>query len=206
MTTAFKRANKKADASTGEKTPDGARRCLVSGEMKPRAEMIRFVIGPENAVLPDLSENLPGHGLWVTATHDAVQTAVTKKLFKEAKNVPASLADDTARLLRKRCLQFLGLAKGAGLATLGESQTEASLRAQKLALYLHAPDATRTLDNRFSITACDLFSRDELGAAFGYPQIVYAGISPHGLAKKLMMEINRLRAMTVKLDTGKSEG
>ncbi len=161
--------------------------------------MIRFVIGPDQAVVPDLSENLPGHGLWVSATVDAIQLAVKKNLFAKAAKEPAKPASDLAdlatRLLRKRCLEFFGLAKGAGIATLGEKQTESALRANTLALYIHAPDATRVLDNRNSIAECDLFSRDEMGTAFGYDQIVYAGISSHGLTKKLKLEINRLRSM-----------
>jgi len=187
---------------------DAERRCLASGEMKPRTEMIRFVIGPDQSVVPDLSENLPGHGLWVTASPESIQLAVKKNLFakaaKETAHPAPDLADMVARLLRKRCCEFLGLAKGAGIAVLGEAQTEAALRARKLALYLHAPDATRALDNRSETTECALLSRDEMGAAFGYDQIVYAGISHHKLTEKLKLELNRLRSMTE--DTGKNVG
>ncbi|MDR3424268.1 MAG: DUF448 domain-containing protein [Alphaproteobacteria bacterium] len=193
MTAVLKLARKKQDA------PDGTRRCLVTGEMKLRAEMIRFVIAPDQSVVPDLSENLPGHGLWVTATPDAISLAAKKNLFAKAAKCPArpaaALAADAARLARKRCLDFLGLAKGAGIAVLGESQTEAALRAGKLALYLHAPDATHALDNRSDVPECVLFSRDELGAALGYEHIVYAGLMPHGLTEKLNREIKRLGSM-----------
>ena len=162
--------------------------------------MIRFVIGPDQSVVPDLAENLPGHGLWVMATPESVRLAVKKNLFakgaRETARPAVDLAEIVARLLRKRCLDFLGLAKGAGIAVLGESQTEAALRARKLALYLHAPDATRMLDNRSAVAECDSFSRGEMGAAFGYDQIVYAGIGPHGLTEKLKLELNRLRSMT----------
>ncbi len=199
MTAVFKLARKKADAVGETGVSDAERRCLASGKMKPRAEMIRFVIGPDNAVVPDLSENLPGHGLWVSATPEAICLASKKNLFAKAAKTTAhpaaSLTEDVARLLHKRCLEFLGLAKGAGIAVLGEAQTEAALRANKLALYLHAPDATRVLDNRNSIAECETFSRDAMGAAFGYDQIVYAGIAPHRLTEKLKLEIKRLQSM-----------
>jgi predicted RNA-binding protein YlxR (DUF448 family) len=163
--------------------------------------MIRFVIGPDKTVVPDLSENLPGHGLWVTATPDCVQMAVKKNLFakaaKEQARPAADLPEIVTRLLRKRCLEFLGLAKGAGIAVLGEAQTEAALRAGKIDLYIHAPDATRVLDNRHAKPECDLFSREEMGSALGYAQIVYAGIVPNKLTNKLKREINRLRTMTL---------
>jgi predicted RNA-binding protein YlxR (DUF448 family) len=205
MTAVIKRADGKSNASTSEtKVSDTERRCLSSGVMKPRTEMIRFVIGPDHAVVPDLSENLPGHGLWVTATADAIQLAARKNLFakaaKETAHPAPDLAETVMRLLRKRCLEFLGLAKGAGIAVLGEAQTEAALRANKLALFFFAPDATRVLDNRNSITTCDLLSRDEMGAAFGYDQIVYAGIGPHGLTQKLKLELKRLHSMMTPME------
>jgi hypothetical protein len=34
-----------------------------------------------------------------------------------------------------------------------------------------------------------------MGSAFGYDQIVYAGLMPHKLTEKLKREINRLRSM-----------
>lgn len=199
MTAVFKRARKKAEKPAGMQIPEEGRRCLVTGETKPRNDLIRFVIGPEGAVVPDLSENLPGHGLWVTATVDAVREAAKKNVFAKEGGVrpAATLAEDVAKLLYKRCLSLLGFAKGAGVAVLGETQTEAALRADKLALYLHAPDATRVLDNRNSIPECDFFSRDDMGAALGYDQIVYVGLMPHGITKKLILEIKRLGSMTL---------
>ncbi len=174
----------------------GDRLCLVTRETLPHTALIRFVIGPDQSVVPDLGENLPGHGLWVSASRPSIQTAVQKNLFakatKEQARADPDLADHIAALLRKRCLSLLGLAKGAGLAVLGESQTESALREGKLALFLHAPDAMHPLDNRREIPAFALFSREEMGAAFGYEQIVYAGLMPHRLTQKLQDEIGRL--------------
>src|ERR1700761_606307 len=96
--------------------PDNARRCLVTGEMRVKDELIRFVIAPDQIVVPDLACNLPGRGLWVTATREAIETAVRKNLFAKAAKSPAKpdpdLADKTAQLLRRRALDWLGLAKG----------------------------------------------------------------------------------------------
>ena len=39
-------------------------RDLVSGEVRPRETMIRFVAGPDGWVIPDLAGRLPGRGLW----------------------------------------------------------------------------------------------------------------------------------------------
>jgi len=200
MTEAFTIAQDKTDRHSERKVSDAERRCLASGEMKPRTEMIRFVIGPDTSVVPDLAENLPGAGLWVTASAEAVTLAAKKNVFAKAAQTQAKpaadLAEQTLRLLRRRCLSLLGMAKGAGVASLGETQTESALRDRKLALYLRAPDSGRLLDNRYNATECTAFSRDELGAAFGYDHIVYAGLAPHGLTEKLKRELTRLQSMS----------
>jgi len=202
MTAVLTHAENRQTLASESKASDALRRCLASGEMKPRAEMIRFVIGPDKSVVPDLAENLPGTGMWVTVSADAVTLAAQKNLFAKAAQTKAKPAPDlaaqVAQLLRTRCLNLLGMAKGAGIAVLGESQTEAALRDNKLALYFRAADASRTLDNRHNTTECTIFSRDEMGAAFGYDQIVYAGLALHGLTTKIKRELSRLYDMTRK--------
>ena len=41
-----------------EKDAPGQRRCIVSGEMRPKAEMLRFVVAPDGEVVADI-ESLP---------------------------------------------------------------------------------------------------------------------------------------------------
>jgi predicted RNA-binding protein YlxR (DUF448 family) len=209
MTAVSRHADEKATARVRKDAESPhLRKCLATGEMKPRTELIRFVIGPDQAVVPDLAENLPGTGLWVSASADLVAQAVKKNLFAKAAQSPAKpaadLAEQTEKLLRARCLSLLGLAKGAGAAVLGEAQTEAALRAADIDLFcLQAPDAGRTLDNRRAVASCTLFSREELGDAFCFAQIVYAGLMRHGLTDKLKREIARLTGF---LNIGKNEG
>ncbi|HLF58858.1 MAG TPA: DUF448 domain-containing protein, partial [Alphaproteobacteria bacterium] len=49
---------------------DGApvRRCLATGTLRPKAELVRFVLAPDGTVVPDINERLPGRGLWLTAS------------------------------------------------------------------------------------------------------------------------------------------
>ena len=57
------------------------RRCLVTGEVRPKAALVRFVVSPDGAIVPDIAERLPGRGLWLTARRDIVAAAVAKRLF-----------------------------------------------------------------------------------------------------------------------------
>ena len=177
------------------------RRCIVSGEFKPREAMIRFVVSPDKSIVPDIEENLGGHGLWVTAygscLREAIKSRVFTKMLRRHVKPHDDLAENAALLLRKRCLSFIGLAKRAGIAVLGEHPVENAAKSErdssKIALYLEAQDASRTIhfDND-TIYRCNIFSREELGQALGYEQIVYAVLYNHKLTKNLIADIKRL--------------
>src|ERR1700722_18822072 len=89
------------------------RKCLVTGEVRPKDELIRFVAAPDHSITPDLAQNLPGRGLWVTADREAITTAARKNLFARAAKAQVkadpALADRVVELMKKRCLDFLGL-------------------------------------------------------------------------------------------------
>ena len=61
--------------------PEPERRCIATGERGGKAGLIRFVIGPEDQVVPDLAEKLPGRGMWVSADAGAIDKAARKGLF-----------------------------------------------------------------------------------------------------------------------------
>ena len=60
------------------------RRCIATGEVKPAASLIRFVVGPDSDLVPDLRARLPGRGIWVSTDRKALETAVKKNLFAKA--------------------------------------------------------------------------------------------------------------------------
>ena len=99
------------------------RRCIVSGETCAPDALIRFVVGPDEAIVPDVDGRLPGRGIWLSADRDSIDTARKRKLFaraaRQAVTVPDALADDVERLLLDRCLRRLGLARRAGEAVAG---------------------------------------------------------------------------------------
>jgi predicted RNA-binding protein YlxR (DUF448 family) len=53
------------------------RKCIATGEVQPKHGLIRFVIGPEGQIAPDLAEKLPGRGIWVAADRAALEKAAT---------------------------------------------------------------------------------------------------------------------------------
>ena len=125
-----------------EEAPE--RRCIATGETRPKAELIRFVAGPDGEVVPDLAGRLPGRGLWVTANREAIEKAVKKGLFAKAArmrlDVAPDLADRVEELLARRAGEALGLAKKAGALVSGFEKVMAALTEGDLACLVEARD------------------------------------------------------------------
>jgi uncharacterized protein len=175
------------------------RRCLVTGEVLPKEELIRFVVGPDCSIVPDLAQDLPGRGLWVKANRSVLEAAVKKNVFSKAAMTATKpggdLPDMVETLLRKRCLDLLGFARRSGVSVVGQTQVESELKSGQLALLVVADDASQILSNRHNLPMAQCFSRQELGMALGHDQIVYLGLKSHGLTEKLKMELARLENM-----------
>ena len=57
------------------------RKCLASGEMKPKKEMLRVVRSKEGEVSVDITGKKPGRGAYVSKNREAVLEAKQKNLF-----------------------------------------------------------------------------------------------------------------------------
>jgi hypothetical protein len=177
------------------------RRCLVSRVSLPIDRLIRFVIGPDGRVVPDVDGRLPGRGLWLRASRDIVNRACAGHVFAKAAHAPVpvedGLADRIEGLLARRCLDLLGLARRTGAAVGGFEKAGARVRSGRAALVLVASDAAG--GGRHKVAGIDadvpvfaLFSGAELGAVFGRERTVHVAVADGGLATKLAAECSRL--------------
>ncbi|MDQ1191252.1 putative RNA-binding protein YlxR (DUF448 family) [Brevundimonas vesicularis] len=189
--------------SLRDATIDRERRDLVSHEVMDESRLIRFVAGPDGQVVPDLGRKLPGRGLWVEASRASVEAAVKKNGFTRAAKTkltaPADLADVIERLLARRCLDQLGLARREGVLISGFEKTAASLRAGKAAWVLEAADGSA--DGRGKILAlarhqtakiCGAFTADDLSLALGLENAIHAVLLAGGRADRWTIEVERL--------------
>lgn len=173
------------------------RRCIVTGSVLPKEQLLRFVVGPDSMVVPDVEGRLPGRGIWLSPGRDVVNTAVAKRLFAKAARravvVPDDLADLIERILHRRCLDALALARRAGQAVCGFEKVKAELKSGRVAVLVQAGDAAQ--DGRDKLKALapgavvvDQFDAAELGAVFGRDHAVHACVAPGGLARRLTTE------------------
>ncbi len=199
---------------TGEGEPDEPergpqRRCIVTREHGDRARMLRFVIGPDRQVVPDLAARLPGRGLWLSARADVVEAARAKGAFARAArgmvNVPADLSAVLQAGLARRVSDHLGLARRAGQAVAGFAKAREWVQAGRAGLVLQASDGSEDERRRLlsgaqkpgtEIAVAWPMDQAALGAVFGRDQAVHVAVAPGRLAEALMNEILRLSGVS----------
>ncbi|MGE5475355.1 MAG: RNA-binding protein [Bacteroidales bacterium] len=192
-----------------------SRRCIATGVVRPKGELLRFVVSPTGEVVPDLEHRLPGRGIWLSARRDVVNTAQAKRLFakaaRRAVTVPEDLADRLEGLLRRRCLDAISLARRAGQAVCGFEKVKAELKAGRAAVLVEARDAAE--DGKCKMRALasglpvvELFDAVELGAPFGRDQSVHVALTPGGLARRLTGEAGLLAGFRQGAVTNPAQG
>ena len=138
------------DLDNGPRTNRSAteRMCAVTRLVRPIDELIRFVVTPQGAVIPDLKRKLPGRGLWVSASRQAVAEAVRRNQFargfRREVRAAATLAADTEALLVRSVSEALAMAAKAGQVVSGFSKVEGALKAgqaqKSVSALIHASD------------------------------------------------------------------
>jgi len=122
------------------------RLCVATRTVRPIAELLRFVIGPDGEAVPDIKCRLPGRGVWVTATHDVLADAIARKAFargfKRDVRLPADLAARTEQLLLQAVLDALAMAGKSGLVAAGFAKAATALEHEHVIVLAHAAEAS----------------------------------------------------------------
>jgi predicted RNA-binding protein YlxR (DUF448 family)/ribosomal protein L30E len=182
------------------------RRCIVTREALEKDRLIRFVLGPDNAVVPDLSENLPGRGYWVTASRKVLAEAVKKNAFAKAMRAPVrpepELVDRVARLIDRQVVDLLGLARRSGSLVTGFEKVDVALRTGKAVLLIEARDAGadgRAKLARHTLPEVEIWApltAVELGRAIGRDHAVHVAVARGGLADRLKTALRRQQGLS----------
>ncbi len=179
------------DAGPRKSAPGTERFCAATGEVKPVDAMIRFVVGPDGAPVPDLKRRLPGRGIWITATRQALAAAIARKAFARGFRRDVRVAPDlvavTERLLEQAALDALAMSHKAGKVAVGFAKVETALVRGRVAALLNAADAApdgrrklagvlRQREDAARIAVVDAFSSAQLDLALGRSNVIHAAL------------------------------
>lgn len=199
------------EAETGIlcETPSGRlpvrRRDAVSGESTDTDNMIRFVVSPDGVLVPDVAHKLPGRGIWVRAERPGLEIAIRKNIFARAAKrkvkVDPALVDQVHGLLRRRCLDLLGLARREGLLISGYEKILGNVKAGKLSWLIEASDGSADGRNRIlaanraaagKAKICGCFNNADLSLALGLENAIHVALLPGRRNERWSSEMKRL--------------
>lgn len=210
-------ARRRKTSSTESAADEGPERtCAVTRAKLDPAELIRFVVNPEGAIVPDLSCKLPGRGVWVRGDADTVGEAARSNAFarslKRSVTVPEGLAGQVEALMRRRALEALSLANKAGLLVTGFAKVDTAVGRGDAAALLHAAEASADgsgkLDRKMKavlghiaeetgekleLHIVNQFDSTELSLATGRLNVVHAALTRGGATEKFLREAGRLK-------------
>jgi len=183
---------------------DPERRCLVTGERDGKAGLVRFVVGPDDMVVPDILGRLPGRGMYLRPDPDVIATALRKRAFsrgaKRQVTAPENLPALVETALARRVIELLSLARKSGAAIAGYEKVKDWLTGGTAVVLLQASDGSergkaklRPPDGPDSLI--DVLTASELGMAFGREKVIHSALAGGGLSTRVVEEAARLQGM-----------
>jgi hypothetical protein len=152
--------------------------------VRPRETLIRFAVGPGGEVTPDLAGRLPGRGLWVAADRSSVEAAARRGLFSRAARAPLradpDLADQVERLLLRRLLDSLGLARRAGELVFGFEKVLAAISSGRARRAAARP------------RLAGLWTGEELSLALGGENVIHTAFLAGRASDRWTLDVQRL--------------
>lgn len=191
-------------AGNGEEAERGPlRRCIVTRESRPKALLIRFVVGPDGMLVPDLEGRLPGRGMWLSARADVLEGALRRGAFSRAARRAVRAPPDLRTLiedgLRRRVRDLLGLARRSGQAVAGWDAVREWLNSGRVGLLVQASDGSLAERHRlvggWTVPTVTPLPAAILGGVFGRERSVHVAVAPGRLAESIAAEAGRLEGV-----------
>lgn len=205
-----------------EQSRNPQRQCCLTRDVLPTQELLRLCVGPEDSLVPDLKENLPGRGVWVKLSRASVDMAIEKRAFgrslKTKVEVDPELGALIDRLLAYNVLSRLGLARKAGQLVLGAGKVEGGLLNHSIRLRILASDAAKDSGRKMAAKQAsanriyeegeageddkivqesgpaliETFTVEQLSVALGAENVIHAGVTKSAAAKSIEESWKRL--------------
>ena len=191
------------------------RRCALTFEVKPAADMIRFVVGPDDVLVPDTDAKAEGRGVWVSLGEKFLAEAIRKKAFAKSLKTNVGVPDDllamTRQRLEQRFVNSLQMAKKAGQLMTGATKVKAALETGEAIALVTATDAAE--DGRKKMLATlkasskaaeeqglpgadrphfELLDSTQLGLALGIESVIHAAPTQGAAGEQAVKRAERL--------------
>ena len=177
------------------------RKCLVTGINVEKRDLIRFVVNPENTLVADIDQKLPGRGYWVKADRKIILKAINKNiLFKTIKkdiNINQDMLDQIESQIKKKIINYISLSRKAGMAIFGFDKIKASLSNNNIGLLIQALDGSDKEKQRIRNQSIpkiidNCLNKSDLSKAFGRENVIHCAILRSSFIENIDFNANRL--------------
>lgn len=177
------------------------RKCIVTGEIFEKEDLLRFTILEDNMVVPDFKKKLPGKGVYVKNSKKTLEKAISNNLFAKAAKKPAKadkeLVTQVENILFKHALNAISLARKAGVMVSGMDKVKEAIKKNIVAFLLEAEDAGSDGHNKIismakNIEIFNLFKIEELDKELAKDNTVHLAFTKSTMANSVRETFVRL--------------
>lgn len=188
---------------TNDRENGPERKCIATGDVLPKSQLVRFVVGPDDQVVPDILGKLPGRGIWVSSDRKALKKAAAKGVFaraaKQPVKVPDDLVEEVDRQIARRVVDLISLARKSGEAVTGYEKVKDWLSKDYAEVLIQASDGSGRGKSKLSTPQDGSYigwlTADELGLAFGKQTVIHGALASGGLTQRVVEEAQRLKGV-----------
>ena len=165
-------------------------------------DFIKISLSPDNKLVPDLYNNLPGKSIWVPANKAQIKDILNGNELKAQFGGQMLHTKDLIflieKLLRKKILNSISLTKKAGYLAIGLDTIKTQLIGKKHCLIIVARGA-KSLKNYSFFSSSDISCfesvvyQEDLERSTGKNNVKYVGIFSKNFKKTIQVDLNKLK-------------
>ena len=165
-------------------------------------DFIKFSLSPENMLVPDLHNNLPGKSIWVPAKKKLIKYIQERDDVKAHFGVSRFFSNDLVylvkKILRRKILNNISLTKKAGYLAIGLDTIKTQLIEKRHCLIVVARGAksleSYSVFSSNNVTCFEnLLYQKDLEKSTGNNNVKYVGILSKNFKKTIQVDLNKLK-------------
>lgn len=121
------------------------RKCVLTGEVKPKEGLLRFILLRDGTVLPDFNKKLDGHGFYISNSKKLLEGLVAKNQLNKILHTKTAVSEDLPQMveniLKNSGLNAINLARKSGDLILGLEKVKDIIAKGRAAFVIEASDA-----------------------------------------------------------------
>lgn len=177
------------------------RKCVWTGKVLDKAELLRFVVLKNGTCLPDFNKKLDGRGFYLSNSKSLLNELMEKKKpLNKILHKDVIMSEDMPQIveniLRKKALDAINLTRKAGDLLLGFEKVKEGIKKGQAAFVILAADAGADGKQKIAEIAGDmerftLFDVETLSRALNRENTVYLVVKKSSMSKMARLALQR---------------